>query len=91
MNFKYSLFAGGFTDVATAFFQNLLSRVISINNIYNAIQAKQLIGDTEGIYYDLARLVRILMDFSPVEASPLLKQGLNSIKDEEGGESLQKW
>lgn len=69
MNFKYLQFNGGFTDVATAFFQNLLSKVISINNIYNAIQAKQLIGDNEGIYYDLARLVRILMDFSPVEAS----------------------
>ena len=60
-------FNGGFTDFATAFFQNLLSKVISINNIYNAIQAKQLIGDNEGIYFDLARLVRILMDFSPVE------------------------
>ena len=68
MNFKYLQFNGGFTDVATAFFQNLLSKVISINNIYNAIQAKQLVGDNEGIYFDLARLVRILMDFSPVEA-----------------------
>ena len=43
------------------------------SNIYNAITAKQLIGDNEGIYFDLARLVRILMDFSPVEASSLQK------------------
>ena len=39
MNFKYSLF-GSFTDLTSAFFQNLLSRVISLNNIYNSMQAK---------------------------------------------------
>ena len=70
MNFKYYLF-GSFTELSGAFFQNLLSRVISLNNIYNSMQAKQLAGDQEGIYYDLARLCRILIDFSPVETSPL--------------------
>jgi hypothetical protein len=84
MNFKYLQFNGGFTDVATAFFQNLLSKVISINNIYNAIQAKQLVGDNEGIYFDLARLVRILMDFSPVEAA-------SAGGDEDEGVALQAW
>jgi hypothetical protein len=29
--------------------------------------------DQEGIYFDLARLCRILMDFNPVENSPLFK------------------
>jgi hypothetical protein len=27
------------------------------------------VADTEGIYFDLARLCRILIDFNPVEAS----------------------
>jgi hypothetical protein len=68
---KASLFTD-FTTMATAFFQNLLSKVISINNIYNSIQSKQQSGDTTGVYYDLARLVRILMDFYPVEDSALI-------------------
>lgn len=59
---KAALFSD-FTTMATAFFQNLLSKIISINNIYNSIQSKQQSGDTSGIYFDLARLVRILMDF----------------------------
>lgn len=67
---KASLFSD-FTTMATAFFQNLLSKVISINNIYNSIQSKQQSGDTIGVYFDLARLVRILMDFYPVEDSAL--------------------
>lgn len=67
---KASLFTD-FTTLATAFFQNLLSKVISINNIYNAIQSKQQSGDTAGIYFDLARLVRILIDFYPVEDASL--------------------
>jgi hypothetical protein len=68
---KASLFSS-FTTMATSFFQNLLSKVISINNIYNSIQSKQQSGDTTGVYYDLARLVRILMDFYPVEDSALI-------------------
>jgi hypothetical protein len=67
VNHKYLQFNSGFTDLATAFFQNLLAKVISINNIYNSITNKQQQGDSEGIYYDLARLVRILMDFNPIE------------------------
>ena len=37
-NFKFYQFYGDITILATAFFQNLLASVISINNIYNAIQ-----------------------------------------------------
>lgn len=44
MNFKYTLF-GSFTDLTSGFFNNLLSRVISLNNIYSSMQAKQLAGD----------------------------------------------
>jgi len=40
-NYKYLQFNSGFTDLATAFFQNLLAKVISINNIYNSITSKQ--------------------------------------------------
>lgn len=36
-NFKFYEFNGDITILATAFFQNLLASVISINNIYNAI------------------------------------------------------
>jgi hypothetical protein len=62
VNYKYSLFPD-FVSFATGFFQNLLAKVVSINNIYNSILAKQANGDMDGIYYDLARLMRILMDF----------------------------
>lgn len=67
VNFKYLQFNGDFTSFFTGFFQNLLSKVISINNIYNDVVAQQQAGNTLVIYYDLARLVRLLMDFSPVE------------------------
>lgn len=45
--------------------------MVSINNIYNSILAKDANGDIDGIYYDLARLVRILMDFQPIEQASL--------------------
>lgn len=79
---KASLFTD-FTSMATAFFQNLLSKVISINNIYNSIQAKQQSGDTAGIYFDLARLVRILIDFYPVEDASLYSLRSGEVSDEE--------
>lgn len=34
-------------------------------------------GDTAGIYYDLARLMRILIDFEPIEAAGLIMEYLN--------------
>jgi hypothetical protein len=64
---RIALFQGGFTEIATAFFQNLLSKVISINSIYNSITASQQAGNTYNQYFDIARLCRILLDFQPIE------------------------
>ena len=75
VNFKILQFDGPL-NYAPAFFQNLLSKVISINNIYNSIMSKQQNGDSAGIYFDLARLTRILIDFNPIESSPFSMEEL---------------
>ena len=60
---------GGFTGFITSFFSNLLSKVISINNIYTSVTQNQESGNLTGVYYDVARLTRILLDFEPIETS----------------------
>ena len=70
INYKIYDF-GTILNFATAFFQNLLSKVISINNIYNYITTNQKNGNQVGVYYDLGRLTRIFIDFEPVEVFSL--------------------
>ena len=47
--------------------QNLLARIISMTNLYKSIDANKAVGNTTGLHYDSARLVRILIIFDPVE------------------------
>jgi hypothetical protein len=65
VNHKMFLF-GGILDLATAFFQNMLGNVITINNLYVSITNDQKAGNLPLLYYDLARLLRIIIDFQPV-------------------------
>ena len=51
-----------------------MSKVISINNIYNSVIANQQALNDTGIAYDVARLFRILLDFQPIEYSPLTNE-----------------
>ena len=63
---------GGFTPFMTGFFQNLLAKVISINNIYTSLNNNNNNGNVTGVYYDLGRMTRILIDFEPIEAESFL-------------------
>jgi len=47
--------------------QNLLARVISMTNLYKSIDANKAVGNSTGVHYDTARLIRILLIFEPVE------------------------
>ena len=69
---KKSVAFGGTTNFMTAFFSNLLSKVISINNIYTSIQNNQKNNNNTGLYYDMGRMIRILIDFEPIEEGALL-------------------
>ena len=63
---------GGFSGFTTAFFQNLLANVISINNIYAAVEEHQATGNETGVLYEVGRLVRILIiDIDPIEVFSL--------------------
>jgi hypothetical protein len=46
-----------------------LANVISITNIYGSVQTHVDDLNTSGVYYDVARLIRILIDFDPIEYS----------------------
>jgi hypothetical protein len=45
----------------------LLSKIVSINNIYNSIQTNENNGNIGAVYYDFGRLTRIMIDFDPIE------------------------
>lgn len=63
----------GFTNFMTGFFQNLLAKVISINNIYTAVQNDNAINNVTGLYYDIGRMTRTLLDFEPIEQASFLE------------------
>ena len=50
-----------------SFLQNILGQVISLTNLYRALEVNIYEGNTYLIHYDTARLVRILTIFDPIE------------------------
>jgi hypothetical protein len=61
-NYKLYQF-DGVVGLTSAFFANVLGSSVSITKLYEYIVAKQKAGDSAGVYYGLARLVRVLIDF----------------------------
>ena len=47
--------------------QNFLAKVISLTNMYFSIEDNVLSGNTTGLHYDIARTVRIVIIFDPIE------------------------
>ena len=47
--------------------QNFLGNVISLSNIYLSIEENLVLNNTYAMHYDIARVVRILTIFPPVE------------------------
>lgn len=47
--------------------QNLLARIISMTNLYKSITANIDAGNSTGVHYDTARLIRVLTMFEPIE------------------------
>jgi len=47
--------------------QNFLGNVISLSNIYLSIEENLVLNNTYAMHYDIARIVRILTIFEPVE------------------------
>ena len=59
-----------YTDVGTFFLsmlQNFLAKVISLTNMYFSIEENVEIGNITGLHYDIARTVRIVLIFDPIE------------------------
>ena len=47
--------------------QNFLGNVISLSNIYLSIEENLILNNTYAMHYDIARVVRLLTIFPPVE------------------------
>ena len=69
---KYSQFLQP-SDIITAFIQNLLGSAISLSNISKAIQAAQSSNNTVTVWYNIGRLVYVIVNFSPISGSSLFR------------------
>jgi hypothetical protein len=47
--------------------QNILAKVISLTNLYFSIEGHVASGNLTGIHYDIARIVRVVIIFDPIE------------------------
>ena len=57
-------------DVAQFFLsmlQSVLAQVISVFNLYKSLEDNTAKGNTTGVHYDAARLVRMAVIFEPIE------------------------
>lgn len=61
-----------------SFFNGLLNNIISYTNIIQDIQTVQAAGNTTGLYYQIARLIRITLDFEPILFTEALLMAANS-------------
>ena len=56
-----------FLNFTYGFLQNVLSKILSINNLYWSLSKAISVGDVEWQFFDIGRLIRTLGDFDPVE------------------------
>lgn len=70
--FKKEEFGSSIFLTLQAFVTNIVANVISINNVFESMSANDEAGDSDGVIYDSARLIRLLIDFNPVEQGALL-------------------
>lgn len=50
-----------------SFLQNILAKILSINNIYQSLQVADRLGLVNYIAFDIGRLLRILLIFPAIE------------------------
>ena len=66
VNWRMGLF-GNFLNFTYSFLQNVLARILSINNIYRSLIIAYARGDEVVKYFDYGRLTRIMLIFDPIE------------------------
>lgn len=66
ITFKMAIF-GTWLNFTYSLLQNILARILSINNIYRSLASAYATEDDMVIWFDFGRLVRILMIFPPIE------------------------
>ena len=54
-----------------AFVTNIVANVISINNVFDSLMENEEAGDTDAVIFDSARLIRLIIDFNPLEQSSI--------------------
>ena len=47
--------------------QNILAKVISLTNLYFSIEDNLTSGNVTGLHYDIARIIRVVLIFDPIE------------------------
>lgn len=64
---RANLFKFDFITWSFSFLQNVLAKILSVNNIYRSLMVA-VNNDVEVIiYFDAARIIRTLFDFDPIE------------------------
>ena len=58
---------GSFLNFSYSFLQNILGKILSINNIYFSLISASNRGDEIYMWFDFGRLIRVLMIFDPIE------------------------
>ena len=55
------------TDWVLGFLQNLLGNVVSFQRIYDKVVAAVQTDNTPEVFYQVGRLLQLLLDFKPIE------------------------
>jgi hypothetical protein len=63
---QFELF-GTFLNWTYSFLQNILAKILSINNIYKSLQVAYAKNIRPYIWFDFGRLIRVLLIFPPIE------------------------
>jgi hypothetical protein len=64
--FRINLF-GDWLSFSYSFLQNVLAKILSINNIYSSLKLGYELQQWDYIYFDFGRLLRVLTVFDPIE------------------------
>ena len=64
---RITLFQGSLLNWSYGFLQNILGKIMSINNVYKSLTIALAKDWEERLYLDVGRILRILLIFDPIE------------------------
>ena len=67
VNIRREMFGYSWLNFSYGFLQNVLAKILSINNIYRNLNKAVSEGDETIQYFDSGRLIRVLFIFDPIE------------------------